>query len=159
MRKRKTPLKKRARNDTSTKKRKTYKRKTAKGRVAKTRNGGTLTEAQYWQKIRHSLRKAFRWWKPMMDALKEAERPSQSPNKRLKKEYQCGECKNWFPRTQVEIDHIIPCGSLNCYEDVAQFIKNLTPESPSAFQILCKTDHKTKTDAEKEARQILKIKP
>jgi 5-methylcytosine-specific restriction endonuclease McrA len=152
MRKRKG-VKKRARNDTSSKARKTIKRKRAqKSRVVKTRNGGTLTEAQYWQKIRHALRHAFRFWKPMMVALKKAERPYNGPNKRLKKEYQCAECKQWFPRTQVQIDHIIPCGTLNCDADVAQFIRNLTPESPDAFQILCKKDHAEKTKKEKDER-------
>jgi 5-methylcytosine-specific restriction endonuclease McrA len=156
MRKKRTGLKKKPRSDTSSKARKTAKRKSKRVTVARTRNGKTMTEAQFWQKIRHALRNSFRWWKPMMIALEQASRPSQSANKRLKKEYQCAQCSNWFPRTQVEIDHKIPCGSLNCYEDISQFIKNLTPEDPNSFQILCKRDHKIKTDKEKEERIQLK---
>lgn len=152
MRKRKAK-KKIARSDTSTKARKTRKIKARRARVPKTRNGNTLTEAQYWQKIRHALRHAFRFWKPMMTALKKAERPYSGPNKRLKKEYQCAHCGQWFPRTQVQIDHKVPCGSLNGYDDIPQFIKNLTPESPDAFQVLCKKDHAIKTQSEKDERQ------
>ena len=120
----------------------------AKGKVIKTRNAGTMTESQYHQKLRYTLRKAFRWWKPMQMALKAVSRPSQSKNKRLKFEYQCAKCKKWFPRTHVEIDHVIPCGSLKTLEDIPGFIQRMTPESPDAFQVLCKKDHLKKTKEE-----------
>lgn len=158
MRKRKTK-KAVPRNDTSFKAKKVAKKKKTQRANAspKTRNGGTMTEAQFFQRLRHSLRKTFRWWKPMLDALKAASRPSQSANKRLKIEYQCAECKQWFPRTQVQIDHKIPCGPLNCYEDVVPFIRNLVVEDVSAFQILCKKDHAIKTEQEKLERKNNKI--
>ena len=149
----KTVVKKKARSDTSTKAKKTVRKKrVVKSRVPKTRNGKTYTEAQYFQKIRNGLRNAFRFWVPMMSALKKASRPSQSPNKRLKTEYQCAECLNWFPRTGVQIDHKIPCGELNKYEDIVPFIKNLTQEDASSYQVLCKKDHKTKTELERTER-------
>lgn len=116
------------------------------------RNANTMTEAEFWQKIRYSLRKAFRFWNPMQQALKKASRPSQSSNKKLKYEYQCAKCQKWFPRTQVQIDHIIPCGSLNNYNDVVPFIMNLTQESADSYQVLCKKDHKVKTNQEKRSR-------
>lgn len=131
--------------------------KPRKGAAPKTRNHNTWTEAAYFQKIRAVLRSGFRFWNPMMVALKKAGRPSQSSNKRLKTEYQCCECKNWFPRIQVQIDHIIPCGTLSTYDDIVPFIKNLTQENPDSYQILCKPCHKIKTDAEKEKRKNAKI--
>jgi hypothetical protein len=70
------------------------------------RNGGTMTESQYFSKIRSVLRSGFRYWKPMQLALEAASRPSQSTNKRIKKEYQCAKCKKWYKRADVEIDHI-----------------------------------------------------
>lgn len=121
-----------------------------------TRNAGTMTEAEYFQQIRYALRKQFRWWKPMIQALKNAERPSQSKNKRLKYEYQCAVCKNWYPRTGVQIDHKIPCGQLNKYEDIAPFIKSLTKEGTDSYQILCKKHHLVKTRKEKEERKLAK---
>ena len=157
MRKRKG-VKRRARSDTSSKARKTIARKTKRASLPKTRNGNTLTEAEFFQKIRYSLRKAFRFWNPMLKALKNASRPSQSANKKLKFEYQCAECKEWFPRTQVQIDHIIPCGSLNNYNDLVPFLKNLTQEDPKSYQILCKKHHKEKTAQEKEDRKIKSAK-
>jgi len=117
------------------------------------RNGNTMTESQYFSKIRSVLRSGFRYWKPMQLALEAASRPSQSLNKRIKKEYQCNHCKKWYKRLDVEIDHKIECGSLSKYEDIVPFIQRLTPENINAFQILCKPCHKIKTN---EFRQLKK---
>jgi len=112
----------------------------------KTRNGGKWTESGYFSRVRSALRRVFRYWIPMQKALELASRPSQSSNRRLKKEYQCAKCKKWKPRKSVEIDHIEECGSLKSYDDIVPFLKRLTKEEVSAYQILCKdTCHKQKT--------------
>lgn len=110
---------------------------------------GTMTEAAYFGKIRSALRKAFAWWQPMEAAVRAAERPSQSANKRLKFEYQCAHCKDWFPKKLVEVDHIVQCGSLRSLEDIAQFVSNLTQEDPAMYQILCSNCHQLKTNADR----------
>lgn len=121
------------------------------------RNGGTMTESQYFSKIRSMLRSGFRYWKPMQLALEAASRPSQSTNKRIKKEYQCAKCKKWFKRADVEIDHIEEAGSLNNYDDIVPFIQRLTKEDISSYQILCKNPcHLNKTNKEKLKRKALK---
>lgn len=159
MRKKKE-IKKPPRNDTSSKAKKSAakKAKTArKGAAPKTRNNGTFSESQYFQKIRSALRNGFRYYKPMMQALELASRPNQSSNTRLKKEYLCNECENWFPRKAVQVDHKIACGSLSCYEDIVPFIKRLTAENVSDYQILCSSCHSIKTAQEKEERKNGKI--
>jgi hypothetical protein len=120
------------------------------------RNGGTLTESQYFSKIRSILRSGFRYWKPMQIALDAASRPSQSINKRIKKEYQCAKCNNWYKRADVEIDHIEECGSLSNYEDIVPFIQRLTKEEVDAYDILCKPCHKVKTDAFRQSKKVNK---
>lgn len=132
-------------------------KKTTRKPVEKPYNAGTLTQSQYFSKIRSALRNAFRYWKPGQDALNLASRPSQNKeNKRLKKEFQCVTCKKWFKRTDVEIDHIIECGSLNSYEDIVPFLKRLTAEDIKAYQILCKPCHKLKSKTVKDARNLEK---
>lgn len=134
----------RSRNDTSSKAKKVKKIK--RQLVPRTRNLGTMTEVEYFGKIRSSLRRAFRFWKPMQKALELASRPAKNPkNPRLKKEFQCAKCKNWFKRTEVEIDHIKECGSLMSLTDIPSFVERMTPEDPKAFQVLCKAHHKEKT--------------
>ena len=120
------------------------------------RNGGTMTESQYFSKIRSILRSGFRYWKPMQLALEAASRPSQSLNKRIKKEYQCAKCKKWYKRADCEIDHVQECGSLANYEDIVPFIQRLTKENVDAYQILCKPCHKLKTDAFRQSKKKTK---
>jgi hypothetical protein len=117
------------------------------------RNGGTMTESQYFSKIRSILRSGFRYWKPMQLALEAASRPSQNINKRIKKEYQCNHCKKWYKRADVEIDHIEEAGSLNNYDDIVPFIQRLTKEDISSYQILCKPDHAIKTNLFKQLKR------
>lgn len=116
-----------------------------KPRAVKTRNAFTMTESEFFSKIRSILRSGFRYWKPMQITLEKASRPSQSSNKRLKKEYICISCSKWFKRADVQIDHIEECGSLKSYDDIAPFIQRLTKEDVNAYQILCKPCHKIKT--------------
>lgn len=120
--------------------------------TTKPRNSGTMTEAQYWAKVRSLLRKGFMYWKPMTIALEKASRPYKGANKRQKKEYQCAKCKKWFKRTEVDIDHIEEVGSLKSEKDLASFLQRLTPEDPKAFQILCKKHHKEKTNETRKKR-------
>jgi len=120
--------------------------------VKKTRNGGTLTEAAYFGKIRSALRNAFKWWTPAKRAKDKARRPYKGGG-RQKWEYQCAICRKWYKGDEVQIDHVVPCGSLKCYDDIAPFLKRLTPENENAFQVLCKECHKEKTNAERKANR------
>ena len=105
-----------------------------------------MTETEFFSKIRSALRNAFRWWKPFALVLEKASRPYVGPNKRQKKEYQCNHCKEWFPRTHVEVDHVIECGSLRSYDDIIPFLQRLTIENLDGLQVLCKAKcHKEKT--------------
>jgi hypothetical protein len=150
---RKPTKKNNIRKDLKYKKKNVTKKKATKSRVEKTRNLNTLTESQYFQKIRSGLRNTFRYWKPMMKALEQACRTYQGSNKRQKKEYQCAHCENWFMRTGVQVDHIEECGSLSCWEDLVPFIQRLTPEDINAFQVLCKPCHSQKTKAYKQSKK------
>lgn len=122
----------------------------------KTHNNNTLTESEYFSKIRSGLRKTFQYWKPMTVALELASRKYTGENKRIKKEYQCACCGKWFIRKDVQIDHIIPCGSLRNWDDIVPFIKNLTQEDPSAYQILDKMCHLKKTGQERNDKKLKK---
>lgn len=124
-------------------------RKTAKPRVPKTRNAGTMTESAFWSFIRSGLRQKSRWWKPITECKLKAKRAYKGPNKRQKFEYQCKSCKNWFPEKQINVDHIIPAGSLNCAEDLPGFVERLFCEQDN-LQVLCENCHNIKTQNEKK---------
>lgn len=120
-----------------------------KSRVAKTRNSGTMTESAFWSFIRSALRNKSRWWKPITECKQKARRPYTGPNKRLKYEYQCNQCKGWYPEKQINVDHIIPAGTLTCSSDLPGFIERLFCEQEN-LQVLCEKCHNKKTADEKE---------
>lgn len=115
-----------------------------KGRVERTRNGGTWTDAQFRGKIRSALRRIDRFWIPKQQALKLVRFSWPGPRGR-KWGYPCAHCGGKFIRKNVEVDHIIPCGSLKTLEDIVAFIQRMFPEDPAAYQVLCLKCHKEKT--------------
>ena len=120
-------------------------------RTPKTRNAGSMTESAFWSFIRSALRQKSRWWKPITQCKMQSRRPYKGPNKRQKFEYQCNYCKNWFPDKEVNVDHIIPAGTLTCANDLPGFVERLFVEV-DGLQVLCTTCHNKKTKQEKNAR-------
>lgn len=85
-------------------------------------------------------------WPPRKQAELLVRRKYVGPNKRQKWEYQCAKCGQWYPRKEVEVDHIEPCGSLKNYQDLATFVRRLFCET-DGFQVLCKKScHRKKTN-------------
>jgi len=117
----------------------------AKQRVKRTRNLGTWTEAQFFSRIRSALRKLSMYWKPIQEARKRARRPYKGKNKRQKWEFQCAECKGWFPQKQINVDHIVPVGSLRSSDDLKGFVERLFCEDVDGYKVLCKPCHVIKT--------------
>jgi DNA-directed RNA polymerase subunit RPC12/RpoP len=101
------------------------------------------------------MRRGFMYWKPAQDALRRASRPYVGPNKNQKFEYQCAECKKWFKRKGVHIDHIKAAASLRCEADMVPFLRRLTEEDTYQFQVLCKAHNYAKAQADKKARDTL----
>lgn len=128
-----------------TKKRKT----TRKSKVVKPRNAGTMTESAFWSFIRSALRQKSRWWKPITQCKQNARRAYKGPNKRQKFEYQCKYCEQWFPEKRVNVDHIIPAGTLRTAADLPGFVERLFCEI-DGLQVLCSNCHDEKTKIEKQ---------
>lgn len=119
-----------------------------KSKIPKVRNAGTMTESAFWSFIRSALRQKSRWWKPITQCKMLARRDYKGPLKRQKFEYQCNYCKKWFPEKKINVDHIIPAGSLNCAEDLGPFVERLFCEIDN-LQVLCESCHDVKTKLEK----------
>ena len=113
-------------------------------RVEKTRNAWNRTEAKFRWAIRSSLRKVSMYWKPIALSKQNVRRESKNINKRIKYEYQCSTCKKWFTDKQIEVDHVIPAGSLKSAKDLEWFVERLFCEV-DWLQVLCKECHNKKT--------------
>lgn len=125
----------------------------AKRRVARTRNGGKWTEARFWGFIRSALRKASVRWPVIHEAKRASRRPIGKPKEGRKKtrqkwEYQCAICERWFPDKETHVDHIVPVGTLKCFEDLPGFVERLFCEQ-SGLRVACKTCHQDVTNEQR----------
>jgi 5-methylcytosine-specific restriction endonuclease McrA len=126
--------------------------KTRKGAAPKTRNSGTLTESAFWSFIRSALRQKSRWWKPVSECKQKVKRAYKGTNKRQKFEYQCNHCKNWYAEKNINVDHIIPAGTLTCANDLPGFVERLFCEVDN-MQCLCTECHNIKTQNERKNKR------
>jgi 5-methylcytosine-specific restriction endonuclease McrA len=125
------------------------KKKAVKRIIVRPRNAGTMTESGFWTYIRSALRQKSRFWKPITECKLKAKRAYKGPNKRQKFEYQCNKCKKWFPEKQINVDHIVPTGSLKSAQDLPRFVETLFCETDN-LQVLCEKCHDAKTKSEKK---------
>lgn len=125
---------------------------TGRRRVILTRNGGTWSEARFFQAVRSALRGVFQFWVPAKRVLEAARVPWPGPRGRLWG-FLCERCDRLHVRKSVEVDHVEPCGACRTLDEVLEFLEKLTREDPAAFQVLCKKCHREKTDQEARARR------
>jgi len=119
-------------------------------KVEKTRAGGTWSEAKYFGFLRSGLRRMSARWPVKYQVMEEARRKYKGPDKRTKWEYQCNSCKGWFKTKDVQVDHIVPAGSLKTFDDLPRFVSTLFCEKEN-LQVLCTTCHNKKTQEERNA--------
>lgn len=105
-----------------------------------------MTEAQFWSFIRAGLRAKSSRWPPKFHKLQKNRK--HVTGKRHRYEFQCEECKKWFKQSDIQVDHIVPCGSLRSWDDLAGFAERLFCEE-EGFQLLCKPCHLEKTKEER----------
>jgi 5-methylcytosine-specific restriction endonuclease McrA len=129
--------------------------KVKKQLVPRTRNNNTMTDSEFFGRIRGLLRKSSMWWKPIIIAKQKAKRAYSGDNKMQKWEYQCNHCKLWFKDKDTVVDHIIPAGTLTKYEDLPDFCEKLFVEE-GGYQVLCKPCHQLKTNSERKPRKSKK---
>lgn len=123
--------------------------KTPRKIVPKPYNHGTMTASAFFSMIRSALRKASRYWKPALECKIRARKKYKGTNAKQKWEYKCAKCKKYYMEKDISVDHIIECGSLNSFDDVADFCKRLFVEI-DGYQILCDKCHNIKTQIYRE---------
>jgi hypothetical protein len=118
--------------------------------VPRTRAGGEWTEAKFWGWLRGVLRAGARRWPPIVrQSLTAVRRPYQGDNPRMKWEYQCCKCQGWFCRKEVEVHHVVECGSLKSFSDLGGFAERMFCEA-DGLVVLCDSCHSKEHRGENE---------
>lgn len=114
------------------------------------------TESFVLSRIRAVLRR-LSMQMPVIRMVKLANRRKYTgPRRQQKFEYQCAVCHQWFPEKEIQVDHIVPAGSMRTFEDVGPFARRLLFCSISDMQVLCHQHHREKSNAENAARRAAK---
>lgn len=111
------------------------------------------TTAQFFSFLRSGLRAKFTRWPPKFAVITAAKRPYTGSNPRQKYEFQCSECLSYYQQKQIEVDHIVACGSLNTLEDLPGFVERLFC-AKEGLRVVCKPCHLKITRESKEKRDV-----
>lgn len=111
--------------------------------------------AKFWGFVRSGLRSTYNKWPAKWDVLKAAKRAYTGKGKQQKWEFQCCKCERWNKQKDVSIDHIVPAGALNSFEDLPKFVERLFV-GPEGLQVLCTVCHNSKTQEERAEAQAAK---
>lgn len=106
------------------------------------------TTARFFGFIRSALRAAFNKYPPKYEVIRQAKRDKKDGG-RQKFEYECSSCGKMFPQKEIQVDHVIPAGSLKSFDDLPEFCRKLFC-GVDDMQILCKPCHKVKTQEERK---------
>lgn len=110
------------------------------------------SQAAYFTWLRGNLRRI--WMRsPISNRFKSSlcrkPKPSDGVSKRVKSVGDCSRCGKVFAKSSLEVDHVIPAGSIRCWEDVAGFVERLLGCASKHLRLICKPCHKIVTHAER----------
>lgn len=113
---------------------------------------GTPEELALRDRIKYRRQQYRRMWlldPYRSDALEAAKVPYKGSDKRRKWQWICSICKEGFKREEVQVDHVIACGSYLKDEDEPGHRERLLN---GELQVLCKPCHQKKTNEERKRR-------
>lgn len=106
------------------------------------------TQAAYFAWVRGQIRRGLWSRNPIKNYIKRQARKPAPKGSRAKFVITCEFCRKDHAQTKIEVDHIIPAGSLKNWEDIGPFMQRMLNPS-GGYRLLCKPCHKTHTYAEK----------
>lgn len=116
------------------------------------RNNNQWTEARFNSFIKSSLRSGSVRWPPRFQALANSYvgKKQNKSTGRVAKHYLCAHCKEEFPASKVQVDHINPV--IDPYKGFVSWdeVINRMFCEVEGLQILCLLCHKEKTNKEKQ---------
>ena len=105
------------------------------------------TQPAFFSWLRSQLRRSWTRY-PISTNFKNAQCRRAPAGSRAKWVGTCSKCLGEFAKSHLQVDHIIPAGSLCSWEDVAGFTKRLYTTSNN-LRLLCEPCHKTITQMDR----------
>lgn len=117
------------------------------------------TPAQQFSFIKGALRNGTVKFPPRYEVLNAAKRGRQinQATGRMAEHYQCAQCLGLFPAKLVVTDHIEPVVPVTGFTSWHDVVVRMYCD-PDGLQVLCKSCHKLKTQAENLERKLHKSK-
>ena len=109
-------------------------------------NYSQWSDAQFWSFVRSGLRAKWVRWPPRFEVIKNSRRAVE--NKRHKWEVKCAKCKRWHMQKNIQVDHIVPVGTLKDYSHLPDFVRKLFVPV-TGLRVLCKPCHTKITNEER----------
>lgn len=110
------------------------------------------TKAQYFTWLRGSLRKLWsdyplrrEWKKTELRPVTKQERAGGKFHPSTKNVGQCVFCKQWFPGSKLQVDHITSSDGCHSYETASTFLWHCCGLTSDMFQLACVPCHKIET--------------
>ena len=118
-------------------------------------NNGEWTPSKFNSFIKSALRSASQRWPPKYQVLNEAKKGKHVNKKtgRMAEHYICNACRELFPATEVEVNHIVPVIPVTGFVSWDDVITRLFCEK-EGLEVLCKPCHKSVTQQEKLERKV-----
>ena len=108
-------------------------------------------DKKFWQYLRSILRRAFLRYPTRVQCITSNRIPYEGDNKRRKWSAICELCSGEFKLSEVQVDHIEPCGSLLGVDDVGSFILRLFC-GVEGLRVVCKPCHKQVTALQRKKK-------
>ena len=109
--------------------------------------------------LRSGLRKMWLSHPARRQALKEARQLQYVINKgKHLYRTQCAVCEYWFKCTDIQVDHIVPAGSLTPTENLGEWVEKLLLITKDDLRCLCKDCHAVVSYAEKHDLSVKEAK-
>lgn len=104
-----------------------------------------LTENEYKQLIRSAVREKWMYCDSKLAFLLKNAEPDYDTNTRRRMKWQCHICKEWYNRTEVEIDHHFQEETFRTVEDGFKWASSILNAGGDDLNVLCVADHSVKT--------------
>lgn len=110
------------------------------------------SEAKFWGFVRAGLRSTYNKWPPKWKVVERSKRKYEGSAKNQKWEYLCAVCNQYHKQKDINVDHIVACGSLNSFADLPGFVERLFTNE-DGLRVVCTDCHKEITAEQRQAKK------